>query len=269
MKSCLYNCSIHHSRSRPKRHAFDYRLFYFCIDLDELSELGANPLVSIDGWNAYSLRTSDHLDFGKQTIKQNLECYLRQVGYTGSIGRTRLVTQLRTFGHIFNPVSFYFVHDDADKPACIVAEVANTFNEQKLYYLSPETLKKEQSRDQQAKYFYISPFSELSTQLHFNLGFPGDRLQIQIRQSDAEGVYFNSTMTGTHIPLTVTNLVKSTIRFPFTTLQIVWGIHWQALKLFLKKLPVYGKTENKRFEKNVRTYLPHRVQHTQFQQPAI
>lgn len=263
MKSCLYSCDIHHSRTRPKSHAFNYRLFYFCIDLDELETVSKVPLISMDGPNAYSLRTADHLDFGKSTIKENLKVYLQQQGSVVEMGRVLLVTQLRTFGHLFNPVSFYYIYDSNDSPMGIVAEVANTFNEQKLYFLPPETQTNNRFRDEQTKAFYISPFSELTTKLHFNLQFPDEKLHVQIRQSDEQGIYFNSTMTGNRQPLTGLNVALQTIRFPLCTLQVLWGIHWHALRLLLKKLPWYGKSANAHFEKQVRTYLPRDLNHNQ------
>ena len=267
MNSCLYNCNIHHSRKRPKQHAFDYRLFSFGIDLDELSQVSKNPLVGLSGWHPYTLRTSDHLDFGGVSIKDNLLRFLHEKEHWNPVGRIHLITQLRTFGHLFNPVSFYFIYDPDGHPSCIVAEVANTFNEQKLYYLGPETLRDNRAEDQQIKSFYISPFSELTTQLHFNVEFPREVLRIQIRQSDEEGIYFNSTMVGNRVALTAFNLLRQTLRFPFATLQIVWGIHWHALLLFLKKVPFFGKRANEHLQTNVKPYLPHRIQH--YHEPIV
>lgn len=255
MKSCLYNCEIYHDRRRPKVHAFNYRVFMFCIDLDEAHLLDRNPLIGHWPGTIYSLRATDHLQSGASSIRENLIRYLRSQGYTGTIGSIRLVTHLRTLGYIFNPVSFYFIDDAEGHPACILAEVANTFNEQKLYILGPDTLSHGRFRDQQVKEFYISPFSAAGTKLHFSMRFPDDRLQIAIDQSDEEGIFFRSGMKGQRIPLTPRNLLLQTLRYPWITLQGIVAIHVHALILVLKKVPFYRKEAQPDLQKNIRTYL--------------
>lgn len=256
MKSCLYSCKIHHHRSRPKVHRFSYRLFMFCLDLDDLENLLRNPLISRDRGNIYTLSVSDHLQFGAESIKENLANYLKTQGITQRLGRVRLLTHLRTFGHQFNPVSFYFVEDQQERALAVVAEVANTYNEQKLFLLGPEQESKPGVfRSEQRKEFYISPFSDLDTQFHFMAKFPEEKISLTIDQADSEGIYFKSGILGRQVPLTTWNLAVQTIRFPFITFQVIFAIHWHALILFLKKIPVRRKKDRPDLQTHTRTYL--------------
>jgi DUF1365 family protein len=261
MKSCLYSCEIYHDRRRPKVHAFDYRMFTFCIDLDEWDQLVQNPLISRNRWSLYSLNAADHLDFGQNSVRANLEAYLRTQGFNDPIGGVQLVTNLRTFGYQFNPVSFYFVRNADGEPAAVVAEVANTFNEQKLYLVDATSHRNGRIRDEQLKHFYISPFSDLTTRLHFNLRFPDESLDIHIHESDGDGIYFRSGMRGSRLELTTGQLLRQTLRFPAVTLQVTLAIHWHALQLFLKKVPVRAKSAHPELQTNTRTYLSRRPRH--------
>ncbi len=257
MKSCLYSCEIYHKRTRPKSHAFKYKLFTFCVDLDELEQLDKVALIGINRSSIYSLRSSDHYhQDAKQTdIKTNILQYIREQGNNAPIGQIKLITHLRTFGYQFNPVSFYFAYSPSGKINCAVAEVANTYNEQKMYYLPHSRLKNNHFRDTQIKQFYISPFSDLETSLIFDLCHPGEDLSVHINESDSEGVYFYSGMTGKRVELTSESLILNTLRFPWVTAQVILSIHWQALKLFLKKVPVRRKSDNPELQTNTRTYL--------------
>ena len=258
MKSCLYLCDIYHDRRRPRVHAFRYRMFTFCIDLDEWDRLVQNPLISGNRYALYSLRVEDHLDFGKATVKENVTAFLHSRGFSQPIGRIQMLTNLRTLGYQFNPVTFYFVSDASGDPAAIVAEVANTFNEQKLYSIDAQSHRHQRVRDVQDKHFYISPFSDLDTQLHFNLRFPDDALDIHIHESDAEGIFFRSGMRGKRRELCTRELLLQTLRFPAVTLQVIAAIHWHALLLFLKKVPVRAKSDHPELQTHTRHYLPRR-----------
>ncbi len=256
MKSCLYSCEVYHDRKRPKTHRFSYNVFTFCIDLDDIERVLKNPLISESRWmGIYSLCAEDHLQFGCNSIKDNLTSYLRTQGFNQELGRVQLITNLRTFGHQFNPVSFYFVRDIEDQPLAVVAEVANTFNEQKLYVLDATKHHNGRVVDEQPKEFYISPFSDLDTTLHFNVKFPDNHLDIHINESDEKGIYFRSSMLGQQKALTTPQLMLQTLKFPAATLLIVFSIHWHALKLYLKKVPVRKKSDHPELQTNTRTYL--------------
>ena len=230
----------------------------FLLDLDELDSLpGKLFFLSRNRFNVYSFRDTDHFKQGGATPRENVEEFLRSEGVEEPIGRILLLTHLRTWGHIFNPVSFYFVEDKHQKPLCLISEVANTFKEQKLYLVRCEGNGGEGYRDSQDKHFYISPFSDLDVKLHFNVKTPDERMSVCINESDSEGVYFFSTLVGKRKRLSNLNLFKYTVLFPFITLSIVWGIHWEALKLFLKKIPVRAKASYPELQTNIRPYLKH------------
>ncbi|MDA1065639.1 MAG: DUF1365 domain-containing protein [Verrucomicrobia bacterium] len=258
MNSCLYSCKVGHSRKRPKKHSFSYRVFMFMVDLDELESLPGKLLfLSHNRSNIYSYRDSDYFTQGGTTPRENVEIFLRANGITGPVGRISLLTHLRTWGHTFNPVSFYFVADEENNPLCLISEVANTFNEQKLYLLKSDKLEVGAYKDSQNKHFYISPFSDLDTRLHFNVRTPDQNLSISINESDSEGTYFFSSLAGKKKELSNLNLLKYTLFFPFITLGIVLSIHWEALKLYLKKIPVRAKANHPELQTGVRPYLKH------------
>ncbi len=258
MNSCLYRCRVLHDRQRPRSHRFAYECFVFCLDLDEVSALERRLWgFSRNRSNVYSLRDSDHLDEGADTIRANLTRYLRRQGIEEPIGQTLLVTNLRVWGYVFNPVSFYFVKNRHGAPLCAVAEVANTFNERKLYLIRPQEPSSGRYRQTHDKQFYISPFSDLDTRMEFDLATPAGRLNLRISESDAEGRYFHSALAGSRRELTNRSLLAATLRFPFMTLSVIAAIHWQAAKLALiKKLPCRRKRDNPQLQTDVRPYLP-------------
>lgn len=257
VNSCLYRCRLMHERFTPKTHRFEYSMFMFYLDLDEVETVSNKLwLVSHNARNIYSLRDSDHLDEGEASVKTNLLHYLRGQGIETEDVQVSLLTMLRTFGHVFNPVSFYFVKDRLGTPLCTVAEVANTFKEQKLYLLRSDKYCDGLFRDRQRKFFYISPFSKLDMDLVFRLGVPNERLDITVNEHNHDGLLtFTSTLRGERVALTDRKLLGETLRFPFMTLQVVWGIHWHALKLWLKQTPYYKKRDNAEQQKELRPYL--------------
>ena len=254
MNSCLYKSDVMHRRTSPKKHAFKYGVFMFYLDLDELDELGKRfNLVGRNRFAPYEFRDTDHYNPNEVGIKKSITEYLCENGYDQPIGRIFLLTHLRTWGHLFNPVSFYFVEDQEGKPLCSVAEVGNTFNEQKLFLIPADT--SGQAIQEQLKNFYVSPFSELDTKFHFRLHKPGDRLRVAIDQSKNGETYFRSALIGEKRDLSARALLLSILRFPFLTLKIVGAIHWQAFLLYLKGAPYQLKSANPDKQTGTHPYL--------------
>ena len=61
LRSCLYECSVMHHRLLPKENRFDYKMFFFCLDLDEIDNVVSSVFgFSRNRWNLYSFRDEDH-----------------------------------------------------------------------------------------------------------------------------------------------------------------------------------------------------------------
>jgi DUF1365 family protein len=217
------------------------------LDLDEVDELCRRiPVLGHNRPNLYSFRDDDHLFLGKETLRGNVEEYLLQNGIREKPARITLLTNLRTFGYVFNPVSFFFCHDEAGKPLAVVVEVHNTFGELKPFLLKAEDLREDQFEKSFPKRFYISPFSGLDKRLEIKVAFPGDRLAIYVNtyELQAQKPFFRSSLTGKPSPLDTRTLLAYSARFPLVTLKVISLIHWHAMKLYLKKVPFHRKDEN-------------------------
>jgi DUF1365 family protein len=206
-------------------------------------------LMSRNRFNLFNFRDKDHLQGPKENpdttrdVRGHLKDYLSTQGIEIGTGRIMVLTNLCTLGYQFNPVSFYFCYDETGSPRCSVVEVCNTFHEMKPYFLGPEDLSGESFSRRTTKYFYISPFADHDTDFDFDLRIPGDQLQLRIDDYDREGKrFFISTLTGKRKALTDARLLGYALRFPQITLQVIWLIHWQALRLWIKKLPFHKKT---------------------------
>ncbi|MGL5019028.1 MAG: DUF1365 domain-containing protein, partial [Luteolibacter sp.] len=182
----LYECSVAHCRLKPKRHAFDYRVFMLCVDLDGLPDLGRGTFgLSYNRLNLFSIDDADHIDLGLPGgIRPNLVAWLAGQGISCPVeARIRLVTFPRVLGYGFNPVSFYYIDTKEGEPFAAVAEVVNTFREMKLYViesLDPDAL----WHRRVAKDFYVSPFSDPGMEFDFKLGEPGAKWRVNIDTHD-------------------------------------------------------------------------------------
>ena len=279
MNSCLYECRVMHHRFAPKAHRFDYRIFMFGLDLDELDRLHRKlRFFSVDQRNAYSLQQKDFFPTGERThqlsedagtktsaetsaqsLKSRVLVYLAEQGIDLSGGRVLLVTLPRVFGYVFNPVSFYFCFDRAGTPVASIAEVTNTFREMKPFVLGPDTRLEKKSGItfslRVPKYFYVSPFTDMDVSFDFTLHTPAEKLSVQIDDYDAGQRTLTSVLTGQQRRLNDARLAWYTIKYPLITLKIITLIHWHALMLYLKKVPWFAKAARPEAQRDL--YRPH------------
>lgn len=270
MNSALYKCTVMHHRFEPKPHRFHYRVFMFWLDLDEIDALPSKfTLISRNRFNVFNFRDADHLQLPAEkpdtskNVKQHILDYLKIQNKELTNPRIFLLTNLRTMGHQFNPVSFYFIYDSAaptmhglnsneipisDKTIgaadCCVAEVSNTFGEMKLFYLGKETLKENIFTHQTKKYFYVSPFINHDVDFSFKLAIPSEKLNLRIDDYANQKKVFISTLTGERKDLTNARLAGYSLRFPFITVQVIGLIYWNAFLLWLKRIPALKKSEH-------------------------
>ena len=245
LTSCLYDCEVVHRRLSPKRHGFRYKLFYLDIDLEELPELSRKLwLLGYNRRNFYSFRDSDHLDVGAAGgLRGNLEAWLGEQGIRlRQDDRVRLVTLPRILGYVFNPVCFYFIFRDG-VAIHVVVEVCNTYREVKPYLIeSPQ----EPGRFNLTtpKHFYVSPFTSLEAEFDFRIQVPSDTLELHIDDKEGGETTLVSWVRGERRPLTNARLLWYALRFPLLPMQIMFKIHWQALRLWIKKIPVFRKADH-------------------------
>jgi len=264
INSCLYKAKVMHHRLAPKVHSFHYEIFMFYLDLDEIDGLSKRlKFMSRNRFNLFNFRDKDHLQLPRENpdqsknIRQHITDYLQANGVAIGNGRIMVLTNLCTAGYQFNPVSFYFCYDEGGMPVCSVVEVCNTFLEMKPYFLGADTKQADTFKLNTEKYFYVSPFIDMDTNFDFDLHVPGKKLNMRIDDYDKEGKrFFVSTLTGVRKPLTDANLLFYFVSFPLITLKVISLIHWQAIKLWLKKVPYHKKEADKELQKEV--YRPYK-----------
>jgi hypothetical protein len=151
-------------------------------------------------------------------------------------------------GYTFNPLSVYFCYGDTGDLILIIYEVRNTFGEIHSYALpvQPGDLSDAGIRQQQDKLFYVSPFVEMAMRYHFRISPPADTVKLRILETDGSGPLLAATFNGCRRALTTSTLLRAFFALPLVTFKIVAAIHWEALRLWLKGVPLVPRSESSR-----------------------
>jgi DUF1365 family protein len=238
--SSLYHGQVRHTRYWPQRHQFRYRLFQFYLDLDELPGVLDRLWFCSSRYPALvGFRRGDHLGPPEVSLKEAVRRKVTELGGPELSGRICLLTNLRYFGYGFNPVSFYFCFDDNDRPRAVLAEVNNTPWGEQHCYLVPHSAE----RPLQKKEFHVSPFMDLDMHYRWTVGAPGERLTIHIENLRDSERLFDAALAFRRAPLTGMNLARMMIGFPFMTFKVIGAIYFEALRLWLKKVPIHPHTK--------------------------
>ena len=238
MRSALYIGRVAHRRLRPAKHALSYRVFDLLLDLDEIDALSARlRFFSRGRFNLLAFHDRDHGDGSATPLRVQIEALAARAGVAIGGGRIALLCMPRVLGHVFNPLSIYFCHDAEGRLACLVHEVSNTFGERHSYVVpvaepGPDGL----VRQSVPKRFYVSPFLDMDMTYDFSIRPPGERVGVSIQTRDQEGIVLTASFTGEARPMTDAVLLRALATHPLLTLKVVAGIHWEALRLWLKGL---------------------------------
>lgn len=241
MGSQLLLGRVTHTRVVPHRHHLAYRLALFDLDLDTLEdELKAKRLLSFERANWIGFRRRDFFGERETPLKQAvLDRVQAELGFRPD-GRVRLVTQLRTLGYAFNPVSFYLCENAAGRVQVILAEITNTpWSERFAYVLDA----REQTGDTLVfhfdKAFHVSPFFDMDQQYEWRFTCKPASLGVHMTNREQGQVVFHAGYDGQATPLDQVNLASYLLRYPFQPLRMHAAIYWHAAKLYIKRTPFF------------------------------
>ncbi|MCG8508800.1 MAG: DUF1365 domain-containing protein [Rhodospirillales bacterium] len=239
LQSSLYFGTVIHQRLKPRRHRLAYKVCYGFFDIDELPELDRRFRVfSFNRPNLFSFCNRDHGPGEDGDLRPWVERMMLAGGIEPDGGPIRVLCLPRILGYAFNPLSTFFCYRRDGRLTAVLYEVNNTFGERHCYLSAVDPEEGRVLRHRCAKAFYVSPFIEMAANYRFRITVPGDRAMIAISESDEEGPLLHATFNAERGDLSDTPLTASLFRYPLLTAKVIGGIHWEALRLWLKKIPL-------------------------------
>jgi len=234
--SALYTGTVAHRRLRPKPHRLRYRVFSLLLDLDEIPALSRRlRLFSHRRFNLFSFHERDHADSSGGSLREWAEDSLVRAGIDIEGGPIRLLAMPRVLGYGFNPISVWFCHHRDGSLAALLHEVHNTFGERHTYLIPvTETGTRDAIIQNCAKDFHVSPFMTMDMRYDFRVHPPDERLSLAIQGSDADGPLIVASFAAKRHELTDAALLRAFFLTPLLTLKVIGGIHWEALRLWIK-----------------------------------
>lgn len=233
---------VRHERLRPVRHAFSYPTCFLLLPMRALGK-GVATALPVNRPGLLSFHDSDHGD-GRDAARGGalawLDELLRAHGIADADGEAWLQCYPRVLGYTFKPVSFWYCHGADGALRAIVVEVNNTFGERHCYLLDQPVFGVELCA---SKAFHVSPFCRVEGEYRFRFLFAdeGRRTVARIDHHDGEGVLLHTSVGGTLELATRPALRRALWRHPLLTLGVIARIHWQALRLWRKRVRFFSK----------------------------
>lgn len=257
MKSCIYEGQVSHRRRGDVGHEFRYGLFMMYLDLVEV------PRVFRRRWLWSARRPAlawfdrrDHLGDPDRPLDECVRDLVQEQSGHRPTGPVRLLTHLRYFGYCFNPVSFYYCFDaSGENLEVIVAEVNNTPWGEQYCYVLPESHNRGSAARKRYlldKRFHVSPFMPMNLDYDWRFTLPGKKLVVHMKNYQNGETLFDATLSLDQKPVNGITLAGALVRHPFLTLKIIAAIHYQALRLWLKRTPFFSHPDKQEAPSPVR-----------------
>lgn len=236
IRNAIYVGDVFHERHRPFVHRLKYRVFSFCVDLDDLPRLSKTlRFFSFNRWNITAIMNKDH---GKRD-GSDLRPWILKAAKDKNIdlpdnGKIFMLCFPRLWGYVFTPLTIFFCYDNNYNLKATLYQVKNTFGEQHGYMLAVDDPAKDVHTQDTTKIFHVSPFIEMDCTYKFRFRQPDDRLDIGIHQFTKDGKILTATWNGQRLGITDRTILKMVLRHPLMTFKVIVGIHIEALKLVIK-----------------------------------
>ncbi len=250
--SAAYEGRVVHTRLRPVRHTFSYQVFSLLLDVDAIDRLhGSLRFFSRNRFNLLGFFDRDHGAGDGIAVGSHVRSLLLDAGFGSAGARIELLCYPRILGFVFNPLSVYFCHDAHGQLAVVIYEVSNTFGERKSYIIPVSGGVSDVVQQTCSKEMYVSPFTSRNGRYGFRILPPSERVLIGVDFTGAEGLTLKTSFDGRRLSLTDKNIARLAARHPLMIAKVIGGIHFEALRLWLKGVPLVARHTSPRFSYSV------------------